>query len=124
MNKPFSTSWISSKAPRKQRKYRHNAPLHVRSKFLTAKLSDALAQKHKVKRLRIRLGDKVKAMRGKFAGKEGKVEIVNSKKSTIKVAGFEIQKKDGSKAKVPIHASNLMIVDLNADDKRRLAKQN
>jgi large subunit ribosomal protein L24 len=122
MNKRFSTSWISSKAPRKQRKYRINAPLHIRSKFLTAKLSDSLAEKHKVKRVRIRLGDKVKAMRGKFAKKEGKVELINSKKSTVKITGFEIAKKDGSKSKVPVHASNLMIVELNADDKRRFAK--
>ncbi len=120
MKKEFSTSWKASKAPRKQRKYRINAPLHIKGKFLNAKLSDALTTKHKQKTLRVKLGDKVKVMRGKYKGTEGKVELLNLKKSTVKITGVEVSKKDGSKAKVPVHASNLMIVELNAGDKRRL----
>ena len=120
MKKRFSTSWVASKAPRKQRKYRHNAPLHVRGSFMHARLSDDLFAKHKLRRIRLRVGDKVKVMRGKFSGTEGKVELINLKKSTAKITGVEVSKKDGSKARVPVHASNLMIVDLSLDDKKRL----
>lgn len=120
MKKEFSTAWKASKAPRKQRKYKYNAPLHIKGKFLNAKLSEALVAKHKVKTIRVKLGDKVKVMRGKFKGLEGKVEILNLKTSKIKMTGAEVTKKDGSKAKMPIHASNVMIVELNAGDKRRL----
>ncbi|MBN1792341.1 50S ribosomal protein L24 [Candidatus Woesearchaeota archaeon] len=120
MKKKFSTAWKGSKQPRKQRKYRHNAPLHVRSSFMNVMLSKELVAKHKVKRLRIRLGDKVKVMRGKNKGKEGKVDVLNVKKSNVKMTGVEVSKKDGSKAKAPIQVSNLMIVELNLDDKKRL----
>jgi large subunit ribosomal protein L24 len=123
MKKAFSTSWVSSKQPRKQRKYRHNAPLHVLDKFMNAKLSKALSEKHNAKRARVRVGDKVKVMRGKFSGKEAKVELVNVKKSNVYLTGIEVLKKDGSKAKIPIHASNVMITDLNMDDKKRMDRQ-
>lgn len=123
MNKDFSAKWKASKQPRKQRKYRYNAPLHTRGKFLNATLSKALAEKHGERKERIRVGDKVRVMRGKYKGKEGKVEVLNLRKSTIKMTGVEVSKKDGSKAKVPLHASNLMITDLSLDDKKRMEKK-
>lgn len=123
MKKSFSTAWKASQAPRKQRKYRYNAPAHVRGKFLNATLSTSLYEKHKQRSVRIRVGDKVKVMRGKYKGTEGKVELVNVKKSTAKITGVEVSKKDGSKAKVPVHASNLMIVDLDMSDKKRMDKK-
>jgi large subunit ribosomal protein L24 len=121
MKKKFSTKWKSSKSPRKQRKYLYNAPLHIRGSMLTVHLSKELATKHKIKRIRARVGDKVKVMRGKYKGTEGKIELVDLKKGTIKMTGVEVSKKDGSKAKVPIHSSNLLLVDMNTDDKMRLA---
>jgi large subunit ribosomal protein L24 len=120
MKKKFSTKWCASKQPRKQRKYRMNAPLHIRGKFLTSKMSKQLAEKHTTKRVRIRIGDRVKIMIGKFKGIEGKIDFIDMKKSKVKITGAEISKKDGSKVKVPIHASNIMIIDLNMDDKKRM----
>jgi large subunit ribosomal protein L24 len=123
MKKTFSTAWKASKQPRKQRKYRHNAPMHTLGKFASAMLSETLVTKHKVKSTRVRTGDKVKVMRGKFKGTEGKVELINMKKSTVKIAGVEVSKKDGSKAKVPVHISNLMITGVESNDKHRFPKQ-
>jgi large subunit ribosomal protein L24 len=120
MKKEFSTKWKASIKPRKQRKYQKNAPLHLKAKMLNIHLSDDLATKHKVRRVRVRIGDKVKVLRGKFTGKEGKIEIVDVKNSRVKITGVEVSKKDGSKAKVPVHASNLLLIDLNMDDKKRL----
>ena len=67
----------------------------------------------------LRKGDKVKVMRGQFKKKEGKVEQVNLKKTLIYVEGIEITKKDGTKTRYPIHPSNLMVTELNIDDKMR-----
>ena len=120
MKKTFSTKWKKSKQPRKQRKYRYNAALHTRSKFINVHCSKELAKKHDLKRTRVRVGDKVKVMRGKFKGKEGKVELVDLKKSRVLITGIEALKKDGSKSRPPLHASNLLITELNLDDKRRL----
>jgi len=123
MKKEFSTKWKASKQVRKQRKYHYNAPLHIKAKLLNVHLSKELSQKHKTKRIRVRSGDKVKIMRGKYKGKEGKVDVVNTKKSCLFITGIEISKKDGSKAKVPIHASNVMIIDASTDDNKRFTNK-
>ena len=75
MKKEFSTSWIGSKQPRKQRKYRHNAPLHIKSKMMGSHLSKELRKKYGTRSVRIRKGDEVKIMIGKFKGKTGKIGI-------------------------------------------------
>jgi len=123
MKKKFSAYWKGSKKPRKQRKYRYNAPLNLRGKFLTAHLSKELAQKQGIKRVRVISGDKVKVMIGKFKSKEGKVEMVNTKKSRVMISGIELSKKDGSKSRPLIHASNLLIIELNLDDKNRFGSK-
>lgn len=123
MKKKFSTKWKASKQPRKQRKYRHKAPLHIRNKFLNAHLSKELAKKHGKKTVRVKTGDKVKVLRGKFKAKEGKIESVELKKSKAVITGIEILKKDGSKSRPMIHASNLLIIELNMDDKKRMKKK-
>ena len=119
MKKKFSTKWKASKQPRKQRKYRHQATLHVLGRFLRAPLSKELAKKNGVKRARIVVGDKVKVMVGKFRGKEGKIEMIRLKKSKAVITGIEVSKKDGSKSRPLFHASNLMIIDLNLENKKR-----
>ena len=123
MKKEFVTKWKGSKQPRKQRKYRYNAPAHLRGSFLNVHLSKELAKKHGIKRLRIRVGDKVKIMRGKFRGKENKADMIDLKSSKVMVVGVEVSKKDGSKSRPLIHASNLLITELNLDDKKRLKKK-
>lgn len=122
MKKDFSRSWNSSIKPNKQRKYRFNAPLHIRGSFLNVHLSKDLRKKHGVRSLRIRVGDKVRILRGQFKKQDAKVEEVNVKDSTLYLSKIEHTKRDGTKARYPIDPSNVMIVELNADDKRRLAK--
>ncbi|MBN2459418.1 50S ribosomal protein L24 [Candidatus Woesearchaeota archaeon] len=123
MKKLFSTKWKASSQPRKQRKYLYRAPKHVQSKFLNAPLSKDMAKKHGLAKARIIVGDKVKVMAGRFKGKEGKVELIDLKKSKSAISGIEVAKKDGSKSKPLIHASNLLIIDAKADDKKRFKKK-
>jgi len=122
MKKKFSVSWKSSKKTRKQRKYRSSAPLHLKGKFLNATLSKDLRKKYGKRSIRVRKGDKVKIMRGQFKKKEGIVERVDTKKEKVYITKMEIEKKDGSKVLKPIVPSNLMILELNLDDKKRRAK--
>ncbi|MAE42849.1 50S ribosomal protein L24 [Candidatus Woesearchaeota archaeon] len=119
MRTKFSTSWKNSIQPRKQRKYRYNAPLHIKQKFVNVHLSTELRKKHNKRNIGLRKGDKVKVMRGQFKNKEGKVDQVNLKKTQVYVEGIEITKKDGTKTRYPLHPSNLMIAELNMDDKMR-----
>tara|TARA_B100000315_G_scaffold235225_1_gene249971 strand:- start:92 stop:469 length:378 start_codon:yes stop_codon:yes gene_type:complete len=119
MKTKFSSSWIKSKQPRKQRKYRHNAPLHIKQKFVSAHLSKDLHKKHNKRSMNLRKGDSVKVVRGQFKNKIGKIEQVSVKKTTVYVSGIEITKRDGTKARYPIHPSNLMITQIDMDDKMR-----
>ncbi len=120
MKKKFSTSWTGSKQRRKQRKYRANAPLHLRHKFLSANLNKELRKKYERRSFPIRKGDSVKVMRGKFKKKTGKVSRVDLKKSRIIVEGLQIQKKDGTKINVWFNPSNLQLQELNLDDRKRV----
>lgn len=119
MKTKFSTHWNSSKQPRKQRKYIHNAPLHVRGKFLAGHLSTELRAKHQTRCLRIRTGDEIKVMRGQYAGKTGKVERIDSIRTRVFVAGIDQAKRDGTKKLYPLQPSNLLLIKL-IDDKKRL----
>ncbi len=119
--KKFSTHWKSSVKPKKQRKYRANAPLHIRHKLIAGHLSKELRLKYKRRSLPIRKGDKVKIMRGKFKGVIGEVEKVDLKQYRISVKGAEIKKIEGApKVSRPINPSKLQLISLNLDDKKRI----
>lgn len=117
--KEWSKSWKSSKNPRKQRKYIHKLPLHIRKTILSATLSKELRKKYNRRSMPVRKDDKVKVLRGQFKKKTGKISKVNLKKIRIHIEGVENIKKDGSKVPYPVHPSNVMITELNLDDKRR-----
>jgi len=108
--------------PRKQRKFRYNAPLHYRQKFLHVHLSPELRKKYTFRNIQLKVGDKAKVLRGNFKKKEGKVEKINLKREHVLITGLERIKKEGAKMLVPFHPSNLMITELNLDDKKRKAK--
>ncbi|GIU69296.1 MAG: hypothetical protein KatS3mg002_0532 [Candidatus Woesearchaeota archaeon] len=124
MRKKFSKSWNSSKKPNKQRKFRYNAPLHIKGEFLNVHLSKDLRNKYKMRAVRVRVGDKVRILRGQFKKQEGKVEEVDVKRSVIYVSKIEHVKRDGTKARYPIQPSNVMIIELNTDDKKRFKQRN
>lgn len=135
MKKKISTSWKSSKQPRKQRKYRANAPLHLRKKFVSVNLSKELRKKQGKRNLPAKKGDKVKVLVGKFKGKTGKIVTVNLKTSKIIVEDIQVKKQDGSKANVKLQPSNLQIIELverkektkkaeKKEDKKEKSKEN
>jgi len=118
MKKKFSKSWKSSKQVRKQKKYRINAPLHIKHKMLASNLSKELRKKYSKRNIEIRKDDKAKIMRGEFRGKEGKIIEINLKKMKVYIEGIQKTKKDGTKVNVPIDPSNIQITELKEDKKR------
>ena len=113
---------VESSQPRKQRKARYTAPSHVNTKYLNAPLSEALKEQYKKKTLRVIKGDTVKVTRGEFAGDEGLVDAVDTRKSKIVVHGVSSTKADGTEVPRMVDASNVQITKLNLADKRRVAK--
>ena len=122
MKKKFSKFWKSSKQPRKQRKYLANAPLHIRKKFVSVNLSKDLRKKYGKRNVQIKKGDIVKIMNGKFKGKQGKIIGVKLKISKVIMEGIQVKKQDGSKVNVKLQPSNLQIIELNLEDKKRTNK--
>ena len=112
MKKIFSTKWKASKQPRKQRKYRKNAFIHIKNKFVHVNLSKELRKKHEKRNIQLRKGDVVKIMRGNFKGKTGKVLKISLKRSKILVDGIQRKKQDGSKVNIKLEPSNLQIIEL------------
>jgi len=122
MKRKFSKNWKNSKQPRKQRKFLAKAPIHIKRKMISSKLSKELKQKYKRRSVALRKGDKVLVMKGKFKKKEGKISEIKSKSMKVYIEGLQIKKQDGSKISIPFRASNLKIIDLNLDDKKRIKK--
>ena len=119
MKKIFSKFWKSSKQPRKQRKYLHNLPSHLRKKLVSTNLSKELKKTHGKRNIPLKKGDKVKVMRGQFKGKIGEVTNIDLKKVKVNVQDVELLKKDGNKVSYPLSPSNLMITEMKLDDKKR-----
>ncbi len=86
-----------------------------------AHLSKDLMKKYNRRSIKVRKGDKVTILRGQFKKKTGRIERVDLKKTKVYITGIEMIKKDGTKVFYPIHPSNLVITELNLDDKKRMA---
>ncbi|MHB8634530.1 MAG: 50S ribosomal protein L24 [Thermoplasmatota archaeon] len=108
--------------PRKQRLLRFTAPHHQARKQMASHLSEELLLKYNRRSVTLIKGDEVRVMRGDFAGEQGRVAAIDASKRKVVVNGVIVKKADGTEKPLPIDPSNLKIVKLNLDDKRRVAK--
>ena len=92
---------------------------HKRDKLLGANLSENLREQRSRRSMRVIKGDTVRILRGEYVGIEGKVEKVNTEKSTLSIEGVQREKIRGGNVKVQIHASNVQIISLKTDDEYR-----
>ncbi len=109
----------SSQKPRKQRKWRQEAPLHHRRKILSSNLSGELREKYNRRNLPVRKGDKVKIMCGEFKGSGGEITRVDLKNYKVYVEGITIKKSDGTDIERAVDPSNVMLTGLYLEDKQR-----
>ena len=119
MKKEWSPKWTGSTQARKQRKYRANAPLHVKRKFLSASLAKELRTRYGRRSLTVRKGDEVVVISGKAKKTRGIVERVDLRKSKVYVDSVKAKKVDGTEVMRALEPSNLMITKINLDDKMR-----
>ena len=109
-----------SKQPRKQRKALYNAPAHARGKHLSAALSKDLRAQLGKRSLPIRTGDKVSVVRGDFKGHEGEVLSVDYTSYKVTIEDVTLSKPDGTATFLPVDPSNLVIIDADLKDDRRI----
>jgi len=108
-----------SSQPRKQRKKIYTAKLHKRQKLVSVNLDKNLRKDYKRRSMPLRKGDKVEVMRGKFKGIKSKVKSVDLKKLRVYLEDVKREKTDGTEVSVPIHPSNLKIIEPDMNDRKR-----
>jgi len=103
-----------TKQPRKKRKAFYNAALHELQKLVAVHVSKQLKKTGSVKKraLPVKTGDKVRVVSGKFLKREGRVVRVDLKKTRVFVEGIIAKKQGGKEVLVPLHPSNLMLIEL------------
>ncbi|MGD0729166.1 MAG: 50S ribosomal protein L24 [Candidatus Micrarchaeaceae archaeon] len=115
---------IASGKPRKQRRFRFNAPMHVRQHFVHSHIDKSLKTKLNIKTrsTQISKGDTVKIMSGSKKGTSGKVTRVNLRTGRVYIDGLVKKNSRGKEFSLSVNASNVYITDLNLTDKVRAAK--
>src|SRR4030042_6206478 len=103
--KKWAGKWKSRKTAKKQRKYRYNAPLHIKRRLVSAHLSSELRKKYKKRAMPVRKGDDVLIMRGKYKKRTGKVSRVDLKESKVYVEGLTRKKVAGTDVQVALQPS-------------------
>jgi len=121
--KKLSRYWRSSTQPRKQRKWRFNAPLHAKHKLISAHLSEDLRKSIKKRSLPLRKGDEVVVMRGNFKKKSGKVSKIDLSESKVYIEGIKRKKVSGQEVEVAFDPSNLLIKKITEDKGRFKVKK-
>src|SRR5437870_12342512 len=80
--------------------------------MLSARLSDDLTARHKVRRIPLRTRDTVRIMRGEFADLVGKVEKAEYSTGRIFVEGMTREKPAADSSKLPVDSSKVLITNL------------
>ncbi|MGH9911809.1 MAG: 50S ribosomal protein L24 [Nitrososphaeraceae archaeon] len=96
-------------------------PKHMTERMLRSPLSRALREKYGRRNVRVIAGDTIKVMRGEYSGIEGKVEKVNMERGSLAIEGIQREKVRGGNVKVEINSTNVVVTDLDLDDKLRQA---
>lgn len=100
----------------------YRASHSVRSKQVSSPLSEELRKKYGKRSVRVVEGDSVKILRGEYKGVDGKVSKVSTQKNGVAIEGVKKEKAKGDKFDAYIHSSNILVTNLNTDDKLRVSK--
>jgi large subunit ribosomal protein L24 len=100
----------------------YQATAVVKSRQLSSHLSKELQKKYNKRSIRIIEGDTVRVLRGEFRGVTGKITSVSTPKNGVSIEGVKKEKLKGGNLDVFIHPSNLIITELNTEDKWRQNK--
>ena len=113
----------SSSKPVKVRKVLANSSTKDKAlKLARAMLSTNLKAKYATNSVRVRPGDSVKLVRGGYAGVEGKIQKVFPQEGRVTVEGVTREKIAGGTTPLRIHTSNVVVTNLNLEDKFRRQK--
>lgn len=110
---------VRSSKPKKQRRFHYHKPLHRKQQSLAAHLDKKLSQQLRTRSIPLRKGDNVKILRGTKKGNSGKITAVDYKKGVVFVDKLVRKKASGEEIPLPVHASNLLVTELDKSDAKR-----
>ncbi|HZD12127.1 MAG TPA: 50S ribosomal protein L24 [Candidatus Binatus sp.] len=87
---------------------------------VSARLSGDLKTRYNARTLAVRTGDSVRVIRGEFSGLEGKIDRIDRTSGRVFVEGMTREKTTaGTSSRLSVHASKVMVTNLNLSDKWR-----
>jgi len=86
---------------------------------MSVHLSNDLKEKYGRRSFPIRVGDTVRVLRGDHKNMEGKVIRVDRKQYKVYIENIFRENSKGDRVHIPIHYSNLMIINLDLSDEWR-----
>ncbi len=110
---------VNSSKPKKQRKLHYGKALHLKQHGLAAHLDKKLRHQLGLRSIPARKGDTVKVLRGSKRGASGKITGVDYEKGVVFVEKLVRKKANGEEIPLPVHASNLLITDVERGDSKR-----
>ncbi|MBT4191755.1 MAG: 50S ribosomal protein L24 [Candidatus Diapherotrites archaeon] len=113
---------VTSK-PNKSRKAAFTMPVHKKNKAIAGHLNEKLQKEIGRRSLPLRKNDTVKIVRGSFKAKTGKIIRIDRVKMKVFVEKVIRKKSDGTEFEVPIEPSNLIILEIDRSDRKRLKRQ-
>ena len=112
-------SFKTSSKRRTNRKKFYNADSNQRRIFMSSKLEKNLREIHKIKTIPLRKGDEVKILRGEKKGNIGKIVQLSRKGIFIYINTVTYKKMKGDENYLPIHPSNVEILNLILTPERK-----
>ena len=108
-----------SSQPRKKRRELYHMPLHARAKLVRAHLSKELRKQLGKRSIRVKKGDRVTILHGRFKGLSGKVSGVDLRKRRVFVEGAVVRTQRGREVPFPLQASKLVVLELEKRDGKK-----
>jgi large subunit ribosomal protein L24 len=108
--------------PNKSRKKDAEKGLHQVGKSIAGHLNEKLKKELGKRSLALRKKDTVKILRGEFKGKSGQITKIDRKDRRIEIEKVIRKKSDGTEYNVKIDPSNVVVIAIENNDKRRLKR--
>ena len=108
---------MKTRQPRKQRKQRALAPMHVRKKLMSSNVSKEMRKALGGRSATVHKGDTVKVMVGDKKGHTGKIIRCDYNRLKVYIEGLGTRSSKGTEKLKPVSPSNIQIIEREKESK-------
>ena len=102
---------MKTRQPRKQRKLRALAPIHIRRKFMSANVAKDMRGALGGRSAIVRKGDRVKVLVGDKKGHMGKVIRLDYSRLKVYLEGMTVRNAKGAEKFIAVSPNNVQIIE-------------